>query len=494
MTRRIGVAVVFMLVASPRAFPQSTTTFTYQGELRDGGGLADGLFDMTFSLWSAAVGGSRIGAILVRDDVPVVEGRFTVQLDYGAAAFNNEGRFLQITVEGFTLAPRQPITRSPYAVQTRGIYVDDQNLVGIGTTSPEHALHVADDLNTGPVIFGHATRGSGSGAVGVTGQSQGVNGIGVYGFAASPTGLTYGVRGYAYSTNGIGVYGSAQRATGISYGMKALANSDSGTGVYADASSPTGNTYAFRGVCASATGYAGYFQGRGYFSGNVGIGITNPGAKLDVLGDSRFRNRLRLGSAPGTAGQLTIADSNDGSIHAIDAESDTTVFPTIYARNTAANGSVIWAEGNSDAEAAGGGIIVAGDQGGENIAIDANEIMARDAGQPSTLHLNAEGGQIRMGLYNIHPAFAYGKIDRDGTIISASSNITGVTHMGEGIYQIFVEGGFVISDIVILSSGPQTIIGGRVYPETAPAIQLHTFNHLLDEQFDTEFDFVVYRR
>src|SRR5205085_12260735 len=38
------------------------------------------------------------------------------------------------------------------------------------------------------------------------------------------------------------------------------------------------------GESNSPTGFAGYFQGRGFFSDNVGIGTETPASELDVFG------------------------------------------------------------------------------------------------------------------------------------------------------------------------------------------------------------------
>jgi len=53
--------------------------------------------------------------------------------------------------------------------------------------------------------------------------------------------------------------------------------------------------------------------------------------------------------------------------------------------------------GPSDANASGGGIIVSGTTTGTNIAIDRNEIMARNNGVTSALYLNFEGSPVHVG-------------------------------------------------------------------------------------------------
>ncbi|MGB7202256.1 MAG: tail fiber domain-containing protein [Pyrinomonadaceae bacterium] len=125
--------VVVLAFAGQFALAQ-TSSFTYQGKLADSGVAANATYDITFNLYdTAAGGGTQIGLDVVRDNVVVSDGGFTVDLDFGAAAFANGGsRFLQIEVRPgtsvgtfTTLVPRQPLTSSPYAVKAASASVAD---------------------------------------------------------------------------------------------------------------------------------------------------------------------------------------------------------------------------------------------------------------------------------------------------------------------------------------------------------------------------------
>jgi hypothetical protein len=100
-----------------------TSSFTYQGRFTDGGTAATGLYDMQFKLFDG--GGTQIGSTITNNAVSVTSGVFTVQLDYGSAAFPGADRFLEIGVrptnspDAYTvLAPRQHLTSTPYAIRS----------------------------------------------------------------------------------------------------------------------------------------------------------------------------------------------------------------------------------------------------------------------------------------------------------------------------------------------------------------------------------------
>jgi hypothetical protein len=128
----IALTLTPMGALPPRA-DAGETALTYQGALSSGGVGASGFFDMTFRLYSAASGGTLLGT--VSTGVQVIGGVFSAELDFGADAWSNADRWLEITVDGVTLAPRQAVTRSPYAITTRGVHVNSAGQVGLGGTA-----------------------------------------------------------------------------------------------------------------------------------------------------------------------------------------------------------------------------------------------------------------------------------------------------------------------------------------------------------------------
>ncbi len=142
---RFIVGWLIALVAVAPALGGGTplgTAFTYQGQLKQNGAPVNERVDFRFTLRPEVDGGPAVGSEIPLDDVEVVNGLFTVELDFGAGAFNGEARWLEVSVRAphdptdtglfVQLEPRTPITPAPYALQTRGIFVDDAGHVGIG--------------------------------------------------------------------------------------------------------------------------------------------------------------------------------------------------------------------------------------------------------------------------------------------------------------------------------------------------------------------------
>jgi len=253
--------------------------------LQHAGAPANGTYNIDVSLWDALSGGTKVGGTQVYNGIAITDGMFAIDIDFGPSAFNGNPRWLEIRVNALALSPRQPITRTPYAIQTRGITVSDQSKVGIGTTTPQSRLHVSDNSDTNHTISGINTQTHGTKA-GVYGQSDSTSGSGVSGYASQTHGFSYGVYGETNSVTGAGVFGRAAQGVGGSYGVVGAVNSQSGTGVYGIASSSLGSTRAIQGDCTSPTGFAGFFNGRGFFSKSVGFGTTNPSYPVHALNNS----------------------------------------------------------------------------------------------------------------------------------------------------------------------------------------------------------------
>ena len=129
------------------AFAQQTTAFSYQGQLSDHGTNANGTYALTFKLYDAVSAGNQIGSTLT-NVVSTINGLFSVNLDFGAGAFNGSLRWLDVTVRAGTnapenLSPRTQVLSSPYAqfallagtVTNGGIMNAQLSANAVGTTN-----------------------------------------------------------------------------------------------------------------------------------------------------------------------------------------------------------------------------------------------------------------------------------------------------------------------------------------------------------------------
>ena len=117
------------------------TSFTYQGVLKNNGTPVGSSVNVTFRLFDAAIGGTQVGSSIVRSVTPDA-GVFSESLDFGASAFEaNQALWIEIEVDGDLLG-RQALEATPFALNTRGISVDQSGRVGFGTDDPGRQLHV----------------------------------------------------------------------------------------------------------------------------------------------------------------------------------------------------------------------------------------------------------------------------------------------------------------------------------------------------------------
>lgn len=131
--RPLAAAVLALAAALPCTALAVGTEFTWQGELRESGQPATGVYDLEFRLYAAASGGSPVGPTRTLSAQSISGGIYTALLDFGDQ-FTGEPRWLEISVRRagqptFTvLQPRQPLTATPYAQHAD--FVADNSIVG----------------------------------------------------------------------------------------------------------------------------------------------------------------------------------------------------------------------------------------------------------------------------------------------------------------------------------------------------------------------------
>lgn len=181
---RTSVALCCISIVVGSASAQGPA-FTYQGRLNIAGNPASGSFDLTFLLFNLDSGGSPVAGPVTNDAVVVSNGLFTTTVNLGVGVLTGTSNWLQIAVRTngvgafTTLAPRQQLTPTPYAIFANTA----SNLSGTLSTAQLSGAIPASQLSgtlppsalsgtySGAVNFNNAAnifRGDGSGLSGVT--------------------------------------------------------------------------------------------------------------------------------------------------------------------------------------------------------------------------------------------------------------------------------------------------------------------------------------
>ncbi|MFA6043913.1 MAG: hypothetical protein WC718_02915 [Phycisphaerales bacterium] len=158
-------AMTGMALSASMAFAQSSTSFTYQGQLKDAGSAIDGAVDVRFTPYATQTGGSPLTTPATQANVPVANGLFATTVDFGAAPFTtNRAVWVQIEVASpagsdqfRAINGRQRLSPTPFSLATRGINVDANGRVGIGVSDLLANLQVAGTIRADQFIVHGAT-------------------------------------------------------------------------------------------------------------------------------------------------------------------------------------------------------------------------------------------------------------------------------------------------------------------------------------------------
>ncbi len=305
----IKLLIISLLVCGAciaTAFGQ-TTSFTYQGKLTDSSVAANGTYQMQFGLYDGT--NLQIGSTITNASVQVVNGIFTVTLDFGAGAFPGASRFLQIAVfstatnQYVPLTPKQAMTSAPYSVRslnasTADTATNSQQLGGIAAnqyvqTSDPRMSDDRDPLagSSNYIQNGTTAQPSSNFYISGNGNANSFNALSKYYIGgnqilAAP-GTNNVVAGFGagfFNTTGVGnaffgqdagyrnVSGANNAYFGASAGLNSTASNNSFFGSNAGTQNSTGAANTFAGYNSGAANLSGSFNS--FFGSNAGAANT----------------------------------------------------------------------------------------------------------------------------------------------------------------------------------------------------------------------------
>ncbi len=386
----LSAAVALGALATSPA--RAANTITYQGQLAQNGLDVTGTRNMVFSLWNSSAGGAQISPNIIINNVPVDSGLFQVELDFTGQEVGptTTNRWLQVTVEGNVLSPRQRLTASPYSLQTRGIMVQDDGDVGMGTNSPLFDLHVKE-LGT---------------------------------FAIGDPPATFGLE---YQVAGIGTPPRDWLTMRVGGGLLTPLGQDGSHIIRDDNSKLHISTEPALGS-GSLTPQVTVTP-----AGDVGVGDTQPIARLHVNDGSIGMTAANLEnddivieSADSILGIYSSGGGTRGSGIALgQVNSGVLADKWFIGRNTTNSDSALYMKYGPNS----------------NHNLNTTMLIAKTNGDLDVT------GRVLTGPNNVSTAYAFGRISSGGTILSATSNVTSVARNGN-VFDIAITGFNPSTDVV----------------------------------------------
>jgi len=156
---KAALAVVVSFMFCSFAYAEVPKTLNFQGRLTDADqNPLEGAYSATFSIYNTFTGGSPLWT--ETQSVSVADGIYSCILGEGTPlnlSFD-EACYLEVSVSGQVLSPRQKLSATPYALNSERLggylyneflHTDESGNVGIGTANPKTALEVDGDITIG---------------------------------------------------------------------------------------------------------------------------------------------------------------------------------------------------------------------------------------------------------------------------------------------------------------------------------------------------------
>ena len=470
------------------------TEFTYQGRLLDTNLPANGTYDFQFRLTD---GEAFIGTPQLRPGVQVVNGIFTVRLDFGRSFPAGQARFLEIGIKPVgiaaytTLSPNQPVTATPYAVHSADAsfanFAGDSSKLG-GMTADQFVLtgdaRLSDDRNPLPGsnsyiqntytpqsanfnVSGDGTIG-GNLSVGGTTSFNVVNAQTQYNFGGQRFLSGNAQNGNIFAGFNAGnpnATGGGNSFFGYTAGTNTVAgNANSFFGSSTGTSNTTGSANSFFGAEAGRLNTTGYYNtSLGYLAGEknlTGIGNTLVGAEA---------GRANLGNGNSFFGLLAGTNNTTGNENSFFGDSagrlSTTGIENAFFGYVSGNGNTTGSS-NAAVGAYAGYVNAGGNQNaffgarsGFNSTGSNNAFFGYQAGLANTTGSSNTviGAGANLGAGNLTFATAIGA----GTIVNSSNTIA--LGRSSGADTIFVPGNLTVGGTTsfnILNAQTQYNLGG----------------------------------